>query len=55
MLKNALDWASRPFPNDALRSEPVALIGASTALFGAVWTQAEAARHTVCDAVDRRR
>jgi chromate reductase len=35
MLKNALDWTSRPFPNDALRSEPAALIGASTGLFGA--------------------
>ena len=40
-LKNALDWASRPFPNNALRRKPVAVIGASTGLFGAVWAQAE--------------
>ena len=40
-LKNALDWASRPFPENALRGKPVAVIGASTGLFGAVWAQAE--------------
>ena len=40
-LKNALDWASRPFPDNALRGTPVAVIGASTSLFGAVWAQAE--------------
>jgi chromate reductase len=40
-LKNALDWASRPFPDSALRGKPVAVIGASTGLFGAVWAQAE--------------
>jgi len=41
-LKNALDWASRPFPRNALRNKPVAVIGASTGMFGAVWAQAEA-------------
>jgi chromate reductase len=41
-LKNALDWASRPFPDNVLRNKPVAVIGASTGLFGAVWAQAEA-------------
>jgi len=41
LLKNALDWASRPFPNNSLRNKPVAVIGASTGLFGAVWAQAE--------------
>ena len=41
-LKNALDWASRPFPENALRGKPVAVIGASTGLFGAAWAQAEA-------------
>jgi len=40
-LKNALDWASRPFPQNALRHKPVAVVGASTGLFGAVWAQAE--------------
>lgn len=41
VLKNALDWASRPFPDTVLRGKPVAVIGASTGLFGAVWAQAE--------------
>lgn len=41
VLKNALDWASRPFPDSSLRGKPVAVIGASTGLFGAVWAQAE--------------
>jgi chromate reductase, NAD(P)H dehydrogenase (quinone) len=40
-LKNALDWASRPFPENVLRRKPCAVIGASTGLFGAVWAQAE--------------
>jgi chromate reductase len=41
VLKNAIDWASRPFPDNVLRDGPVAVIGASTGLFGAVWAQAE--------------
>jgi chromate reductase len=40
-LKNAIDWASRPFPENVLRYKPTAVIGASTGLFGAVWAQAE--------------
>jgi chromate reductase len=40
-LKNALDWASRPFPDNVLRNKPSAVIGASTGLFGAVWAQAD--------------
>jgi chromate reductase, NAD(P)H dehydrogenase (quinone) len=40
-LKNALDWASRPWPDNALRDKPVCVIGASAGLFGAVWAQAE--------------
>jgi chromate reductase len=40
-LKNAIDWASRPFPENVLRYKPAAVIGASTGLFGAVWAQAE--------------
>jgi chromate reductase len=41
VLKNAIDWASRPFPENVLRDRPVAVMGASTGLFGAVWAQAE--------------
>lgn len=40
-LKNAIDWASRPFPDNALRHKPIAVIGASTSLFGGVWAQAD--------------
>jgi chromate reductase, NAD(P)H dehydrogenase (quinone) len=42
VLKNALDWASRPLSSTPLMGKPVAVIGASTGLFGAVWAQAEA-------------
>ena len=41
VLKNAIDWASRPFPDNVLRRKPIAVVGASTGLFGAVWAQAE--------------
>jgi chromate reductase, NAD(P)H dehydrogenase (quinone) len=40
-LKNALDWASRPFPANALRDKPVAVISASKGMFGAARAQAE--------------
>ena len=40
-LKNAVDWASRPFPDNAWHDKPVAVIGASTGIFGAVWAQAQ--------------
>jgi chromate reductase len=40
-LKNGIDWASRPFPDNALKGKPVAVIGASTGLFGAIWAQAD--------------
>ncbi len=42
VLKNAVDWASRPTPaTSVLANKPVAVIGASTGMFGAVWAQAE--------------
>jgi len=41
VLKNALDWASRPLMTNSLRFRPVAVCGASTGAFGAVWAQAE--------------
>jgi chromate reductase len=40
-LKNSLDWVSRPLATNTLRNKPVAVIGASTGAFGAVWSQAE--------------
>jgi chromate reductase len=41
VLKNAIDWVSRPIATNPLRNKPVAVIGASTGMFGAVWAQAE--------------
>jgi chromate reductase, NAD(P)H dehydrogenase (quinone) len=40
-LKNALDWLSRPVATNPLRYKPVAVIGASSGVFVAVWAQAE--------------
>jgi chromate reductase len=42
VLKNALDWASRPHATNPLRGVPAVVVGASTGMFGAVWAQAEA-------------
>jgi chromate reductase len=40
-LKNAIDWISRPVATNVLMNKPVAVLGASTGAFGAVWAQAE--------------
>jgi chromate reductase len=40
-LKNALDWVSRPLMTNSMRFKPVAVAGASTGAFGAVWAQGE--------------
>ena len=40
-LKNAIDWASRPHRASALWDKPVAVVGASSGLYGAVWAQAD--------------
>src|SRR5215213_7266872 len=48
-LRAAIAWAARPFPDNVLRERPVAVIGASTGVFGAVGAQAElrkSRRHT---------
>jgi chromate reductase len=41
VLKNALDWASRPYGVSALVGRPAAVMGASPSPFGATWAQAE--------------
>jgi chromate reductase, NAD(P)H dehydrogenase (quinone) len=41
VLKNAFDWVSRPLAENPIRRKPVAVIGASTSAFGAVWAQRE--------------
>ncbi len=40
-LKNAIDWMSRPLGQNALWGKPAAVVGASTGMFGAIWSQAE--------------
>lgn len=51
-LKNAIDWASRPFGDNVLRHKPCAVIGASTGLFGAVWAQAEVRKTLAASGAD---
>jgi len=43
-LKNAIDWASRPRLDAALRNKTVAVVGASTGQFGAIWAQQDLKR-----------
>jgi len=43
-LKNAIDWASRPRLDAALRHKTVAVVGASTGQFGAMWAQQDLKR-----------
>jgi len=41
VLKNAVDWASRPVRESALTNKTVSVIGASNGQFGAMWAQAD--------------
>ncbi|MDX6481505.1 MAG: hypothetical protein QOG85_2015 [Gaiellaceae bacterium] len=43
-LKNAIDWASRPVRASALNNKTVAVVGASTGQFGALWAQQDLKR-----------
>jgi len=43
-LKNAVDWASRPKGEAALLNRTVAVVGASTGQFGALWAQQDLRR-----------
>ncbi|MER5481380.1 NAD(P)H-dependent oxidoreductase [Streptomyces sp. NPDC002734] len=42
VLKNAIDWLSRPFGAGALSGRPVAVIGTAYGQYGGVWAQDEA-------------
>ncbi|WP_405970688.1 NAD(P)H-dependent oxidoreductase [Streptomyces sp. NBC_00988] len=42
VLKNAIDWLSRPFGAGALAGKPVAVIGASGGQYGGVWAHEDA-------------
>ncbi|MET0936574.1 MAG: NADPH-dependent FMN reductase [Luteibacter sp.] len=41
VLKNAIDWLSRPFGNGALKGKPAAVIGGSYGQYGGVWAHDE--------------
>ena len=41
VLKNALDWASRPLVESPVRNKPVAVMSSSTGMFGGVWAAEE--------------
>jgi chromate reductase len=44
VLKNAIDWLSRPVATTVLRGKDAAVLGGSTGMFGAVWAQADLRR-----------
>ena len=41
VLKNAIDWLSRPFGNSALKDKPMAVVGAAHGQYGGVWAHDE--------------
>ena len=42
VLKNAIDWLSRPYGAGALSGKPVAVVGTAYGQYGGVWAQDEA-------------
>lgn len=41
VLKNAIDWLSRPWGNGALKDKPLAVVGAALGQYGGVWAHDE--------------
>lgn len=41
VLKNAIDWLSRPWGNGALKDKPLAVIGAALGQYGGLWAHDE--------------
>ncbi|AQT80937.1 FMN reductase [Mycolicibacterium litorale] len=41
VLKNAIDWLSRPYGSGALKDKPLAVIGAALGQYGGVWAHDE--------------
>ena len=42
VLKNAIDWLSRPYGDGAFTGKPVAVVGTAFGQYGGVWAQDEA-------------
>ncbi len=42
VLKNAIDWLSRPFGDGALKGKPLAVVGTALGQYGGVWAHDEA-------------
>lgn len=57
VVKNAIDWLSRPYGNSALKGKPLAVIGGSMGQYGGVWAHDETRKSfgiagaTVVDAI----
>ena len=41
VLKNAIDWLSRPYGNSAIKGKPIAVIGTALGQYGGVWAHDE--------------
>ena len=41
VLKNAIDWLSRPYGNSALKGKPTAVVGTALGQYGGVWAHDE--------------
>ncbi|GAT11871.1 NAD(P)H-dependent oxidoreductase [Mycolicibacterium novocastrense] len=41
VLKNAIDWLSRPYGNSALKDKPLAVVGAALGRYGGQWAHDE--------------
>ena len=41
VLKNAIDWLSRPYGNSALKDKPLAVVGTALGQYGGVWAHDE--------------
>ena len=44
VLNNAIDWASRPFGEGAIKGKPLAVVGTSVGQFGGKWAHDDARR-----------
>jgi NAD(P)H-dependent FMN reductase len=46
VLKNAIDWTSRPFQRGAILDKPVAVVGTSSGRYGGVWAHEDTRKIT---------